>query len=92
MVDVFSLRIGCNVEDYADNMIVKTAKGCIHAANLKDVIQLVKKYNMHLNLAKCSSGVHVGKLLGYRLTKKDIKVNPDKCHTVINMRSPINIK
>jgi len=36
--------------------------------------------------------VEVGKFLGFLLTKRGIEANPDKCATIIGMRSPTNVK
>ncbi|KAL6315612.1 hypothetical protein AAG906_003715 [Vitis piasezkii] len=35
-------------------------------------------YNMKLNPAKCAFGVSVGKFLGFMVTQREIKVNPDQ--------------
>lgn len=53
---VFSHQIWHNIEVYVDDMMVKTTEGHNHAMDLKDVQLSIKKYNMHLNLAKCSFG------------------------------------
>jgi len=38
-------------------------------------------------------GVKIGKFLGFLLTiERGIEANPDKCVTIINMRSPRNMK
>ena len=47
---------------------------------------------MKLNPEKCVFGVEAGKFLGFLLTKRGIKVNPEKCAAIIAMRSPISIK
>ncbi|RDX88902.1 Retrovirus-related Pol polyprotein from transposon opus, partial [Mucuna pruriens] len=47
---------------------------------------------LRLNPEKCSFGVKAGKFLGFMLTERGIKANPDKCQAIINMRSPQNLK
>lgn len=47
---------------------------------------------MRLNPAKCTFGVVVGKFLGFMLTEKGIEANPDKCTTILSMKSPRNLK
>lgn len=47
---------------------------------------------MHLNPPKCSYGVQESNFLGIILTKRGIKANLDKCHTVIGMGSHYNDK
>ncbi|XP_052732453.1 uncharacterized protein LOC128196247 [Vigna angularis] len=47
---------------------------------------------MRLNPAKCIFGVPNGKFLGFMLTSRGIEANPEKCRTVLEMRSPSNLK
>jgi len=37
-------------------------------------------------------GVKAGKFLGFLLTERGIKTNPEKCTAIIAMRSPISVK
>lgn len=73
-------------------MIVKTSKRERHATNLQDVIKYFRNYNMHLNTAKCSFGMQVGKFLSFMMIMRGIKANSDTCQVVISMRSPSNVK
>lgn len=59
-------------------MIVKTINGHNHAKDLKDGIQSVRKYDMHLNPTKWSFEVQAGKFLGFMLTRRGIEANPYK--------------
>ncbi|RDX66458.1 hypothetical protein CR513_54770, partial [Mucuna pruriens] len=52
---------------------------------------VLKKHKLKLNLEKCSFSVQVGKFLGFILTQRGIKANPEKCEAMINMRSPKSI-
>jgi len=47
---------------------------------------------MKLNPDKYVFKVEAGKFLGFLLTKRGIEKNPDKCATIIEMRSPANVK
>ena len=47
---------------------------------------------MRLNADKCTFGVQVDKCLGFMLTHWGIDANPDKCQTIINIRSPMLVK
>lgn len=78
MDSVFSHQIRRNLVVYVDYIIVKTSKGCNHAADLKDVMQSVRKYNMCLDPAKCSFRVQARKFLGYVLAKRGIEASIDK--------------
>jgi len=49
-------------------------------------------YGLKLNPNKCVFRVKAGKFLGFLLAERGIEANTDKCATIINMRSPGNIK
>ncbi|RDX61932.1 Retrovirus-related Pol polyprotein from transposon 17.6, partial [Mucuna pruriens] len=53
---------------------------------------VLRRYQLKLNLEKCSFEVKVGKFLGFMLTKRGIKANSEKCNAVIGMRSPKSVK
>jgi len=50
------------------------------------------KYRLKLNPEKCVFGVEAGKFLGFLLTERGIQANPEKCASIINMRSSISVK
>lgn len=77
---------------YVEEMIMKNIEGCSHGTNLEDILQSFKKYNMHLNPAKCSFEIHDIKFLGFMLTNRGIKANLNKCQDFINIRCCPNIK
>lgn len=89
---VFSKHIGRNLEVYIDDMIVKTSNGKSHVADLDDILESVRRYNMHLNAFKCSFGVQTGKFMGFMLTMRGIETSPYMCQTIINMKNPFHIK
>lgn len=47
---------------------------------------------MHLNPNKCSFGVQANNVFGFMLTSMRTEENPDKCLTIINMRSMTSVK
>lgn len=58
LMDAFLVhQIRKNLEVYFDNMIFKTMERHSHVVDLHDILQLVKKYDMRLNPAKCFFGV-----------------------------------
>lgn len=89
---VLAHQIGGNLDIYVEDMVNKILEGHNHANNPEDILQSVRKYDMCLNLVKCSFGVHAQKVMGFMLTKKGIEVNPYKCQAVIDMRSPTTVK
>lgn len=60
---IFLKLIRNNLEVYIDDKVVKTSKGKSHAVKLKDILELVRDYNMHQNLVKYSFSMKLGKFL-----------------------------
>jgi hypothetical protein len=57
---VFANQIGRNLEVYIDDMVIKSTDETKHHEDLEEILTSVRKYNMRLNLAKCSFGVQAG--------------------------------
>ena len=89
---VFKEQLGRALEVYIDDMIVKTPFDRDPVADLEEVFQQLRKYNMRLNPTKCTFRVEAGKFLGFMLTNRRIEANPDKCQAVLEMQSPRSIK
>ena len=89
---MFQKQIGTTMEVYIDDMLVKSTTTELHIAHLSEVFQILRKYNMKLNPAKCSFGVSAGKFLGFIVNHRGIEVNPDKIKAVIDMPQPSGIK
>lgn len=75
---IFSNQIWRNMKFYIDDMIVKTLEEGSHYRCLKYILELVRRYNMHLNPANCSFRVQAGNIFGFMLTKRGIETNLDK--------------
>jgi hypothetical protein len=80
--------LGDILEVYMDDMIVKSQLEVDHATHLRRVFEQTRKYNMRLNLEKCTFGVQAGKFLGFYLTERGIEANPDKCRTFTELPMP----
>ena len=89
---MFQKQIGTSMEVYVDDMLVKSTTAELHIAHLAEAFQILKKYNMKLNLAKCAFGVSVKKFLGFIVNNRGIETNPDKIKVVLDMPPPSNIK
>jgi len=88
MDKVLAPMLGRNVQAYVDDMVVTSHERGQHAADLEELFATISKYRLKLNPEKCVFGVEVGKFLGFMLTERGIEANPDKCTTIIAMRSP----
>ena len=80
------------MEVYIDDMLVKSTTTELHIAHLAEAFQILKKYNMKLNPAKCTFGVSARKFLGFIVNNRGIEANPYKLKVVLDMPPPSNIK
>ena len=89
---MFQKQIGTSMEVYIDDMLVKSTMNELHIDHLAEAFQILKKYNMKLNPAKCTFGVSTEKFLGFIVNNRGIEANPDKIKAVLDMSPPSNIK
>ena len=89
---MFQKQIGTFMEVYIDDMLEKSLKAELHITHLVEAFQVLKSYNMKLNLAKCAFGVSAGKLLGFIVNNRGIEANLDKIKVMLDMLPPSNIK
>ena len=89
---MFQKLIGASMEVYIDDMLVKSVKVELHVAHLAKSFQVLKNYNMKLNLIKCTLGVSARKFLGFIVNSRGIEANPDKIKVVLDMQPPSNTK
>ena len=80
------------MEVYIEDMLVKLVKAELHIAHLAKAFQVLKSYNMKLNLAKCAFEVSARKFLGFIVNSRGIEANPDKIKTMLDMLQSSNIK
>jgi len=89
---VLAPMLGRNVQAYVDDMVVASQERGQHAADLEELFATISKYRLKLNPEKCVFGVEAGRFLGFMLTERGIEAIPDKCATIIAMRSPTSAK
>jgi len=92
MDKVVALMLGRNVQAYVDDMVVTSQERGRHIADLEELFATIAKYRLKLNPKKCIFGVEAGKFLGFLLTERGIEANPDKCATILAMRSSASVK
>ena len=89
---MFANQIGRNLQVYVDDMLVKIRREEDHLKDLEETFGTLRSYNMKLNLSKCSFEVTVGKFLGFMVSQRGIKANPNKIRAIIEMAPPKNVK
>jgi ribonuclease HI len=89
---MFKDQIGKNIEVYVDDMLVKSKRAEDHLKDLQQTFDVLKKYGMKLNPAKCTFGVSSGKFLGFMVSERGIEANPEKIRAIIDMQPPRTAK
>ena len=77
MTRMFREKIGCTVEVYIDDIVVKSRKELQHTEDLRGVFEILRQHKLRLNAEKCTFGVGVDKFLGYLISTRGIEANPD---------------
>ncbi|KAG7579216.1 Reverse transcriptase domain [Arabidopsis thaliana x Arabidopsis arenosa] len=89
---MFHEHLGKTMEVYIDDMLVKSLRKEDHIKHLEECFEILNRYQMKLNPAKCTFGVPSGEFLGYIVTKRGIEANPNQINAFLNMPSPKNFK
>ena len=75
---IFKPLIGKSMEVYVDDLLVKSMQDADHLQQLSKGFNILKKFRMRLNHAKCVFGVDLEKFLGHMVTKWGIEANLEK--------------
>ena len=78
MVTLFHDMMHKEIEVYVDDMIAKSQGEDDYVVNLRKLFERLRKFQLKLNLAKCTFGATFGKLLGFVVNKKGIEIDLDK--------------
>lgn len=78
MTTLFHDMMPKEIEVYVDDMIDKSQTEEDHLDHLLKLFRRRRKYQLHLNPNKCTFGVRSSKLLGFIVSQKGIKLDPDK--------------
>ena len=92
MKKMFANQIRRNVQVYVDNMLVKSRREDNHPEDLKEIFDTLRSYNMKLNSSMCAFEVTAGKFLGFMVSQRGIKANPNKIRAIVEMAPPKNVK
>ncbi|CAL5375032.1 unnamed protein product [Camellia sinensis] len=76
------------VEDYVDDLVVKSKKEEDHLRDLEKVFKRCQKFKMRMNPLKCAFGVTAGKLLGFLVHRHGIEADEDKVKSIKVMPPP----
>ena len=75
---MFKDLIGKSMEVYMDDMLVKSKTAGDHIEHLNQMLNILQKYWMKLNLMKCAFRVGSGKFLGFMVNQYGIQAHPKR--------------
>ncbi|XP_019267805.1 PREDICTED: uncharacterized protein LOC109245074 [Nicotiana attenuata] len=70
------------MEVYIDGRLVKSLNAGDHLKHLQETFDILKKHNIKLNPEKCAFRVSSGKFMGFLVSQREVKVNPDKINSI----------
>ncbi|CAL8993069.1 unnamed protein product [Prunus brigantina] len=95
MTAVFHDMMGKEVEDYVDDLVVKSKTRGSHQEVLRRVLEKCRLHRLRMNPKKFAFGVSSGKLLGFQVHQHDIDVDPEKTRAINSLaplRNPKELK
>ena len=92
MNKMFTQQIRRNVLVYVDDIVVKSRREENHLEDLRETFDTLRSYNMKLNTRKCAFKVTTRKFIGFMVSQRGIKANPDKIRAIMEMAPPRNVK
>src|SRR3954465_2960842 len=92
MTECIKEQIGRNVHVYIDDVVVKSSRTDNLVADLTETFANLRRYNIKLNPEKVGFGVPSGQLLGFVVSKRDIKANPVRIATIQSLGPPKDLK
>ena len=79
---MFEAQLGKNIEVYINDMMVNSKVASELIDDLENIFGILRKYKLRLNVAKCFFSVGTGKFLGYMVTHREIKVDPNQIRVI----------
>ena len=92
MTTIFHDMMHREIEDYVDDVVVKSKTREGHLETLRKVLERCRVNKLRMNPLKCAFGVSAGKFLGFLVHKRGIDVDPAKATAIATMKPPTNVK
>ena len=83
---MFQAQLGRTVEVYIDDMVVKSKRSQDHLADLSQIFDILRQFQLKLNASKCAFGVGFGKFLGSLVIMRGIEAKPDHIKAIRSCR------
>ena len=92
MTAIFHDMMHRELEDYVDDIVVKSIRREDHVQILRKVFERCRAFKLRMNPLKCAFGVSFGKFLGFLVHNKGIDVDPAKAMAIVNMKPLATVK
>ena len=92
MTAIFYDMMHKEMEDYVDDIMVKSKTLARHFQVLEQVFERCRKYKLRMNPVKCAFRVSAGKFLRFLIHHKGISVDPTKATAIATMKRPTTVK
>ena len=92
MMAIFHDMIHQELEDYVDDIVVKSRRREEHFHVLKRVFETCRAFKLRMNPLKCAFGVSSGKFLGFLVHNRGIDMDLAKATAIAIMRPPTTVK
>ena len=80
------------LEDYVDDIVMKSKKQEEHVQILRKVFERCRAFKLRMNPLECAFGVFSGKFLGFIVHSRGIDVDPAKATTMTTMKPLATVK
>ena len=92
MTAIFHDMMHKKMEDYVDDIVVKSKTRARHFQMFEQLFERCRKYKLHMNPMKCAFGVSAGKFLGFLVHHRSISIDLAKTIAIATMRRPTTVR
>ena len=92
MTTIFHDMMHREMEDYVDDIVVKSKTRAGHFQILEQVFERSRKYKLCMNPMKCAFRVSTRKFLGFLIHHRGISVDLVKATVIATIRRPTTVK
>ena len=92
MTTIFHDMMHKEMEDYMDDIVVKSKTRTRHFHTLEQVFERSRKYKLRMNPIKCAFGVSTGNFLGFLVHHRGINIDLAKVIVIATMRRPTTVR
>jgi len=87
---IFHEFIGTLVEIYIDDVVVKSGDFIKHIADLRKILEYMRKHGLKMNPNKCAFSVSVGQFLGFMVHQRGIEISRKSIDAINKVVAPTN--